>query len=135
MELCLGRACAILVNEVPTWLHVLSQACCRAGAPQTALDTLAKPEVGLAEPGLVTANRFNYLLTQLHQAGDADCECPGMMLAKTPPSMLTPSRLDFSGSLVAQSRRRSPPFDVAVPRRYVFLEVSETSAHLSGSMI
>lgn len=35
---------------------------------------LSKSEMGLSEPGLVTANRFNFLLTQLYRAGDKEGE-------------------------------------------------------------
>ena len=51
------------------------QACCKAGSPQAAVHALEEAEkYGLHEESVVSAHRFNYLLSQLYKAGDEDCE-------------------------------------------------------------
>ncbi|CAN0089505.1 unnamed protein product [Scytosiphon promiscuus] len=49
------------------------KACCRAGSPQTAVDALAEAgKNGMDRNDVVSARRFNYLLSQLYKAGDTD---------------------------------------------------------------
>ncbi|CAN0129782.1 unnamed protein product [Pylaiella littoralis] len=49
------------------------KACCRVGSPQTAVDILGEArKYGLDPEGVVSANRFNYLLSQLYAAGDSE---------------------------------------------------------------
>eukprot|EP00903_Cladosiphon_okamuranus_P020599 g18909.t1 len=49
------------------------KACCKVGSPQTAVDVLREAgKYGLDGEGVVSAHRFNYLLSQLYKAGDAD---------------------------------------------------------------
>lgn len=46
------------------------------GSPQTAVDILGEArKYGLDPEGVVSANRFNYLLSQLYAAGDSESEC------------------------------------------------------------
>lgn len=45
------------------------------GSPQTAVDALGEAgKYGLDAGDVVSANRFNYLLSQLYKAGDSDGE-------------------------------------------------------------
>ncbi|CAM9419629.1 unnamed protein product [Discosporangium mesarthrocarpum] len=44
------------------------KACCRVGQPKTAAEALTSVDWGIGEQ--VSANTFNYLLTQLHKAGE-----------------------------------------------------------------
>ncbi|CAM9526973.1 unnamed protein product [Ectocarpus sp. 6 AP-2014] len=49
------------------------KACCKAGSPQMAVDILGEAaKYGLDGEGVVSAHRFNYLLSQLYIAGDSE---------------------------------------------------------------
>eukprot|EP00752_Nemacystus_decipiens_P009862 g8799.t1 len=49
------------------------KACCRAGSPEAAVEALREAgKYGLDREGVVTARRFNYLLSQLYKAGNSD---------------------------------------------------------------
>ncbi|CAB1119244.1 unnamed protein product [Ectocarpus sp. CCAP 1310/34] len=49
------------------------KACCKAGSPQMAVDVLGEAaKYGLDGEGVVSAHRFNYLLSQLYIAGDSE---------------------------------------------------------------
>ncbi|CAN0416180.1 unnamed protein product, partial [Hapterophycus canaliculatus] len=51
----------------------LRGACCRSGSPQMAVDALAEAgKYGMDQEGVVSAPRFNYLLSQLYKAGDSE---------------------------------------------------------------
>ncbi|CAM9224242.1 unnamed protein product [Ascophyllum nodosum] len=84
------------------------KACCKAGSPQAAVHALEEAEkYGLHEESVVSANRFNYLLSQLYKAGDEDSFRRAVAEARSRPEMLNGRSHFLIDSFEAESRARA----------------------------